>query len=181
MKKLIFYTTTVLFYFTILAMIFSFTSHETKNGTPEIKKEIAPVAAVAANSSPASQGVVSIEDNGDVAQSDYRPLKALPARAIYGTASYYHNKFNGRLTSNGEIFSQQKLTGASNFLPLNEWVRVTNLDNGKAIIVKITDRMHPRMTRVIDLSKTAAKQLSYIGAGLAKVKIEQLGKTKPAA
>jgi len=102
------------------------------------------------------------------------------ANILYGTASYYANSFVGKQTANGEIFSQKKFTGASNFLPLDTWVRVTNLNNGKSVVVKITDRMHKRMKRVIDLSRVAASQLSYIGDGLTKVKIEQLGKTKPA-
>ena len=52
--------------------------------------------------------------------------------ALYGTASYYANKFEGRLTANGEVFSQQKMTAACNALPLGTWVKVTNLYNGRS-------------------------------------------------
>ncbi len=76
----------------------------------------------------------------------------------YGTASFYANKFEGRKTANGEIFSQSKLTGASNILPLNEWVRVTNLRNKLNVVIRITDRMHKNNKRLIDLSKSAAKK-----------------------
>ena len=75
-----------------------------------------------------------------------------------------------------EIFHQSKMTGAHNSLPLGTWVRVTNLRNNKVVIVKINDRLHPKNTRLIDLSKAAAKQLGYIGAGLAKVRLEVLGR-----
>jgi len=63
-------------------------------------------------------------------------------------------------------------TAANNFLPLGTWVRVTNLFNGKSIEVKINDRMNPRMTRLIDLSRGAANELGFINAGLAQVKME---------
>jgi len=100
-------------------------------------------------------------------------------KIIYGTASYYHDKFNGRQTANGEIFSQKKLTAACNVLPLGTWIKVTNLRNGKSIIVKTNDRLHPRMKRVVDLSRSAAQKIGYIGYGLTRVKVEVLGKKKP--
>jgi rare lipoprotein A len=102
-----------------------------------------------------------------------------PGKIQYGTASYYADKFNGRKTSNGEIFSQKKLTGAHNTLPLGTWVKVTNLKNRKSVVVKINDRLHHRNPRLIDLSKTAAQKLDYISQGLTKVKVEVLGKNPP--
>jgi rare lipoprotein A len=97
----------------------------------------------------------------------------------FGTASFYANKFEGRKTANGEIFSQKKLTGASNILPLNHWVRVTNMRNKLFVILRITDRMHKNNKRLIDLSRSAAKKLQYTGYGLARVKVEVLGKKLP--
>ena len=102
-------------------------------------------------------------------------------KILYGTASYYHDKFNGRMTANGEIFSQKKLTAACNVLPMGTWIKVTNLRNGKSVIVKTNDRLHPRMKRVVDLSRFAAQKIGYIGYGLARVKVEVLGKKKPSA
>jgi|SRR5580704_12487339 rare lipoprotein A len=96
----------------------------------------------------------------------------------FGIASFYANKFNGRRTANGELFSQQKLTAASNRVPLNTWVRVTNMRNKKKVVVRITDRMYHLNKRLIDLSHAAAKKLGYTGWGLAKVKVEILGKRK---
>lgn len=98
----------------------------------------------------------------------------------YGVASFYANKFNGRRTANGEIFSQKDFTAASNTLSLNTWVKVTNLHNKKTVVVKITDRMHHRNKRLIDLSRAAAHQLGYTGWGLTKVRVDVLGKHKPA-
>jgi len=96
--------------------------------------------------------------------------------ALYGTASYYANKFEGRLTANGEVFSQQKMTAACNVLPLGIWIKVTNLYNGRSVIVKVNDRLHYKNKRLVDLSKIAAKKIGYTGGGLTKVKVEPLGK-----
>lgn len=101
--------------------------------------------------------------------------------ALYGTASYYANKFEGRQTANGEIFSQQKMTAACNVLPLGIWIKVTNLHNGQSVIVKINDRLHYKNKRLVDLSKIAAKKIGYTGRGLTKVKVEPLGKKPPVA
>jgi rare lipoprotein A len=97
----------------------------------------------------------------------------------YGIASFYADKFEGRKTCTDEIFSQSKLTAACNTLPLNCWVRVTNMKNKKSVVVRINDRMHPANPRLIDMSKAAARTLGFTGAGLARVKIEYLGRKKP--
>ena len=97
----------------------------------------------------------------------------------YGTASFYANKFEGRQTATGEIFSQKKLSAASNILPLNQWVRVTNTRNNISVVLRINDRMHKNNKRLIDLSKSAARKLKYTGYGLARVKVELLGKKRP--
>jgi rare lipoprotein A len=98
---------------------------------------------------------------------------------LYGTASYYGGKFNGRQAANGEVFNQNRLTAACNVLPLGTWIKVTNLRNGRVVTVKVIDRLHVRMKRVVDLSKSAAQQLGYTHAGLTKVKVEPLGAKKP--
>lgn len=98
----------------------------------------------------------------------------------YGVASYYSNKFSGRKTSSGEIFSQQKFTAAHNTLPLGTYVRVTNLKNGRTVIVKVNDRLHHRNKRIIDLTRAAASKLGFLKSGLTRVKLEVLGKKPPA-
>ena len=101
------------------------------------------------------------------------------AAVQYGVASYYHDKFEGRLTANGDTFTQKNLTAASNTYPLNCWVRVTNSRNDRSVIVRIIDRMHHLNTRLIDLSRSAAEDLRFISRGLTRVKVEYLGKKKP--
>lgn len=100
-------------------------------------------------------------------------LKQEPAY-IYGLASFYANKFQGRKTASGEIFDQSKMTAASNKVPLGTWVRVTNLKNGKEVVVKINDRMHKKMKRVIDLSYSSAKKLGFVKSGITKIKMRVL-------
>jgi rare lipoprotein A len=97
----------------------------------------------------------------------------------YGVASFYHDKFEGRLAANGDTFTQKRMTAASNNYPLNCWVRVTNTRNKRIVIVRIIDRMHHLNTRLIDLTRSAAGKLGYIGRGLTRVKVEYLGKKKP--
>lgn len=101
------------------------------------------------------------------------------AKFLLGTASFYHNSFEGRQTSTGEIFRNTKFTAASNNFSLNTWLRVTNLNNQKSIIIRVNDRMHPRMAkrgRVVDLSRAGAKALGFISSGLTKVRVEVVPK-----
>ena len=106
--------------------------------------------------------------------------KANTAKVQIGTASYYAAKFQGRKTASGEVYDANKFTAAHNGLPLGTWVRVTNQRNGRKVIVKINDRLHYRNPRLVDLSRAAAKKLGYTGHGLAKVKVEVLGRKIPA-
>ena len=124
----------------------------------------------------ATMGCVTNYANAQQADTANKPKVK---RVLYGMASFYANKFNGRRTALGEIFSQSKLTCACNVLPLGTWIRVTNLHNGKTVIVKTNDRLHPKMKRIIDLSRAAATKLGYIGRGLTRVKVEVLGKNAP--
>ncbi len=100
-------------------------------------------------------------------------------KVFKGTASFYHDKFEGRTMANGRKFSQKNLTAACNVLPLGKWVRVTSLLNNRSVIVKITDRMHPKNKRIIDLSLIAAKKIKMTGHGLVKVKVEVLKNYSP--
>jgi len=97
----------------------------------------------------------------------------------FGVASFYADKFEGQRTCTDEIFTQKRLTAACNTLPLNCWIKVTNLRNKKSVKVWINDRMHPSNPRLIDMSKSAAVALGYTGHGLTRVKITYLGKKKP--
>ncbi len=89
-----------------------------------------------------------------------------------GIASFYNDKFVGRKTANGEIFTQDKMTAAHKTLPLGTWVRVTNLKNDSTIIVKINDRLPQSSKRTIDLTEAGAGNLNFIRSGLTKVLLE---------
>lgn len=92
-----------------------------------------------------------------------------------GVASFYHPKFEGRKTANGEIFDNELYTCASNFFPLGTYLKVTNLANGKVVYVKVNDRMG-HQSRVIDLTELAARDLNFIKRGTTKVKLERVSK-----
>lgn len=89
-----------------------------------------------------------------------------------GKASYYADKFDGRKTSNGEIFKQRKKTAAHRTLPFGTKVTVRNLSNGRTVKVRINDRGPFVKGRMIDLSKKAAKKLDMVNAGVADVEIK---------
>lgn len=125
-----------------------------------------------------SEGKTIAAESGGTVPPDQK-RKSVKARVLYGTASYYADKFNGRQTATGHIYSHDKFTAACNVLPLGTWIRVTNLRNNYAVIVQINDRLHPKNKRIVDLSKVAATRLGYIKRGLTQVKVEVLGKVKP--
>ncbi|WP_412093565.1 septal ring lytic transglycosylase RlpA family protein [Rodentibacter caecimuris] len=91
-----------------------------------------------------------------------------------GIASYYHQKFNGRRTANGEIYRSSLYTAAHKTLPLNSYALVTNLRNNRKVIVRINDRGPFSQKRIIDLSYAAAKEIGLIQRGIGKVKVEAL-------
>lgn len=93
-----------------------------------------------------------------------------------GVASWYGPTFHGKRTANGEIYDQNELTAAHRTLQMPSLVRVTNLENGRSIVVRINDRGPFKKGRVIDVSKRAAELLGFIGQGTARVRLEVLEK-----
>ena len=93
-----------------------------------------------------------------------------------GAASWYGDAFHGRLTANGEIYDMTHLTAAHPTMPLPSYARVTNVKNGSSIIVRVNDRGPYAHNRIIDLSKRAAELLDYTHGGVAKVKVEYVGR-----
>lgn len=88
-----------------------------------------------------------------------------------GKASYYADKFEGRKTASGTTFHQNGLTAAHRTLPFGTKVRVTNIANGRSVKVRITDRGPSSETRIIDLSKKAARKIGMITLGVAEVEV----------
>lgn len=117
---------------------------------------------------------IVVQDTSPTIQQDTFIIKG---KSVTGIASFYSSNLDGTKTSTGERYRNNKLTAASNNFKLNTWVLVTNLKNQKTVVVRINDRMHPRMKRkgrVVDLSRDAARKLDFIDAGLTKVKVETI-------
>ena len=93
-----------------------------------------------------------------------------------GMASFYSDSFEGKLTANGEIFSNSEMTAAHRTLSFGTRVRVTNLKNGRAAVVRITDRGPFVEGRILDVSLAAATQLDFVDDGLAEVRLDLLDK-----
>ena len=106
----------------------------------------------------------------------YHPLAHAGGFVQKGLASWYGKKFHGRKTANGETYNMYAMTAAHKTLPINTWVQVTNLNNGKQIVVRINDRGPFVRNRIIDLSRTGAQKLGVLGPGTAPVKVVALGK-----
>jgi rare lipoprotein A len=92
-----------------------------------------------------------------------------------GLASWYGDDFHGRLTANGEVFDMDGLTAAHPTLPMPCYARVTNLSNGKSLIVRVNDRGPYHGNRLIDVSHKAAEMLDFKGNGVAHVRVEYVG------
>ena len=89
-----------------------------------------------------------------------------------GLASFYADKFEGRTTASGEIYNHSSKTAAHLTLPFNTFIKVTNLENSKSVIVRVNDRGPFIKGRIIDVSRSAAEELGFIETGLINVKVE---------
>jgi len=99
-------------------------------------------------------------------------LQPLAPQAEVGVASWYGFEFQGRPTASGEIFDSNELTAAHRKLPFGTTIRVTNLKNRDSVLLRITDRGPLTSGRVLDVSSAAARELGFLEAGLAHVKID---------
>lgn len=122
------------------------------------------------------RGTKTIEKEPTVI-TEIDPERGSKYKVLYveeGIASYYSYEFHGRKTANGEIFDKDKPSAAHRTFPLGTIARVTNLKNGKSIILRINDRGPFKSGRIIDVSYAAAVQLDFVKEGTAKVRIEVL-------
>ena len=99
-----------------------------------------------------------------------------PSYRAEGLASWYGPDFHGRLTANGEVYDMHAISAAHPTMPLPSYARVTNLDNGRSIMVRVNDRGPYVRNRIIDLSIGTAKALDFYGYGLARVRVEYVGR-----
>lgn len=105
----------------------------------------------------------------------YQPLRSHHGFKQRGVASWYGRKFHGRKTSNGETYNMYGLSAAHKTLPMGVYVKVTRLDNGHTITVRVNDRGPFVAGRIIDLSYGGAKQLGIVDSGTTRVEVEALG------
>jgi rare lipoprotein A len=124
---------------------------------------------------PKGGGVYRVGRPYTVAGRVYVPEEDINYSAV-GIASWYGDDFHGRFTSNGEIYDMNSISAAHKTLPLPSYVRVTNLSNKRSIVVRVNDRGPFAQDRVIDLSYKTAQLLGFHGRGLAKVKVDYVGR-----
>src|SRR5262245_43737511 len=89
-----------------------------------------------------------------------------------GVANFYSDKFQGRKTASGEVYDKNALTASHKKLPYGTKVKVTNVENGKSVVVTVNDRMAAKNAAVIDVSRRAAEELGFVSSGRAKVTLE---------
>lgn len=110
---------------------------------------------------------------------DYVPIRAGNEYRERGVASWYGRRYHGQKTSSGEIYDMYAMTAAHPTLPIPSYVRVTNVANGRSVVVRVNDRGPFHSDRVIDLSYVAAYKLGYVQAGSALVEVESVTADSP--
>lgn len=105
---------------------------------------------------------------------EYVPLTSLQPFRQRGMASWYGKRYHGQKTSSGEIYDMYAMSAAHPTLPIPSYARVTNLANGKSVVVRINDRGPFLAARIIDVSYAAAHKLGFIQAGAAQVEVESI-------
>ena len=116
-----------------------------------------------------------------VFEKDYVPIAARQPYRERGVASWYGKKFHGQKTSSGEVYDMYKMSAAHKTLPIPSYARVTNLANGRSVVVRINDRGPFHSERIIDLSYAAAYKLGYIATGSTRVEVESVEPGQSAA
>lgn len=111
----------------------------------------------------------------------YQVMASADGYRAEGIASWYGEKFHGHTTSNGEVYDMYQLSAAHTRLPLPTYVRVTNLENGREVIVRVNDRGPFHDNRLIDLSYAAAVRLGFADQGVARVRVEALPRNQHAS
>ena len=138
------------------------------SSSPRVVAEGAPV--------PRGGGVYRVGRPYRVAGRVYTPFEKRDGHTETGVASWYGRQFHGRLTANGEVYDMNMLSAAHRTMPMPSYARVTNLSNGHSLVVRVNDRGPFHGNRVIDLSHRASNMLNFRGQGLARVKVEYLGR-----
>jgi peptidoglycan lytic transglycosylase len=141
---------------------------------PFSSKEYSPRVVEEGEPVPKGGGIYRVGKPYSVNGRTYVPA-ANPSYRAEGMASWYGRDFHGRLTANGEVYDMHSISAAHTTLPLPSYVRVTNLDNGRSIVVRVNDRGPYHRNRLIDLSIGTAKALDFYSRGIARVRVEYVG------
>jgi rare lipoprotein A len=142
---------------------------------PKYGVETSPRVAEAGKPIPKGGGTYRVGKPYVVAGRTYVPEENIDYSAE-GLASWYGDDFHGRLTANGEIYDMHAISAAHPTLPMPSYVRVTNLRNKRSIVARVNDRGPFHGNRIIDLSAKTAKLLGFHGDGLARVRVEYIGR-----
>ncbi|MGE0232603.1 MAG: septal ring lytic transglycosylase RlpA family protein, partial [Flavobacteriaceae bacterium] len=142
---------------------------------PKYGVSASPRVADTSQPIPKGGGSYKVGNPYTVAGTIYTPREQ-PYLDKVGIASWYGDDFHGRLTANGEIYDMNSFSAAHPTLPLPSYVRVTNLENRRSVVVRVNDRGPYAHDRVIDLSKRAANVLDFHNRGLAKVRVQYVGR-----
>lgn len=145
-----------------------FNSRYGVSSSPRVVEEGRPV--------PRGGGVYRVGRPYMVAGRRYTPFEKREGHTETGVASWYGRQFHGRLTANGEVYDMHTLSAAHRTMPMPSYARVTNLSNGHSLIVRVNDRGPFHGNRVIDLSHRASNMLNFRGQGLARVRVEYVGR-----
>jgi len=145
---------------------------EPQDGPPSRQVDVSKISNAVPKVEPKSRygNPASYEVNGQ----RYHVLPSSKGYHATGIASWYGTKFNGQLTSDRETYNMFKMTAAHKTLPLPTYAKVTNLENGRQIIVKINDRGPFEKNRIIDLSYVAAKKLGILAKGTGLVEVDAI-------
>lgn len=149
------------------------------NTAPVITTKITPVVKTAESISISVRDISSkkptaVEEDGLMDRMNILAAQTVRRFNQNGLASWYGRQFNGRPTASGESFDMHAMTAAHRSLPLNCYIRVTNQDNGKSVVVKVNDRGPFHGNRILDLSYGAAQQIGIMSRGVGNVTIERI-------
>jgi len=145
------------------------------NVDPKYGVSASPRVVADGEAIPKGGGAYRVGKPYKIAGRTYVPAED-PDYAAEGIASWYGDAFHGRLTANGEVFDRGSITAAHPTLPMPSYVRVTNVRNNRSIIVRVNDRGPYHANRVIDVSHTTADLLGFKANGIAKVRVEYVGR-----
>lgn len=155
----------------LLALLAAACAHEPQRPPPVPATGAGPGASVPRDEPRARLGNPPFYE---VAGKRYVVLDSAAGFVERGVASWYGPTFHGGRTATGETYDMNAMTGAHPTLPLPTWVQVTNLQNGRSVVVRLNDRGPFSNNRIIDLSRAAAEQLDMIRAGTAMVEVRSL-------